>query len=175
MTLMHGRKASHWLLLALLAWIAPAAGQGVHHHGTAQFEVVIEGNTVSATLRSPLESLVGFEHAPRTSRQKAALERMERVLREPGQWIKPSAPAVCSAGDVDVTVSFGRPGQGHEDHAEAEVHWRAQCARAGELREIEVALFESFPRLERIRAQAAGPRGQRSATLTPKRRTLRLQ
>ena len=48
------------------------------------------------------------------------------------------------------------------------------CAKPQALRVIEVKLFEGFPRLLRVSAQLAGPRGQSQQRLTPRRRQITL-
>ena len=59
--------------LALLGTpLAQAHDNKAHVHGSAVLQVVMDGETVELALQSPLDNLVGFEHAPRTESQKKA-------------------------------------------------------------------------------------------------------
>lgn len=59
------------MAVAALACItlAPAAAQHQHHahtHGVVTLGVAVDQSTITLELSAPLESLVGFERAPRT-------------------------------------------------------------------------------------------------------------
>ena len=60
---------------------AQAAPQQAHVHGAAKIGVVVQGDTVSITLESPLESLIGFEHRPKTPAQQAAATALQARMR----------------------------------------------------------------------------------------------
>lgn len=175
-------------ILVLLALPLAAAAQ-VHEHGTATLEIAVDGGVLSINLESPLENVVGFEHAPRDDKQRAALKKMEETLRRPERLFKPSAEAGCAVRDVKVENPFAagaKPEGGHahgekdkhgghaEEHAEAHASWTFQCARPQVLRALEVLLFDAFPGMKQIKAQKATPSGQGVATLTPKRRSIAL-
>jgi len=171
---------------ALLVLAAPlgAAAQG-HEHGAATLDIALDGNTLLISMESPLDSLVGFEHAPRNDRQRAALARMEASLRDAGRLFKPTAEAGCTPREAKVEQPFAgktageaAPAHGEEKkeaakhdadhHAETRVTWTFVCDRPQALRAVEVLLFDAFPRMQRIKAQAATPRGQSGAMLTRK-------
>src|SRR5690606_12673416 len=46
--------------------LAQAHDNKAHVHGSAVLQVVMDGETVELALQSPLNNLLGFEHAPRT-------------------------------------------------------------------------------------------------------------
>jgi hypothetical protein len=176
-------------MLFLLAVPLATAAQ-VHEHGTATLEIAVDGGVLSIALESPLENLVGFEHAPRDDRQRAALKKMEDTLRRPERLFKPAPEAGCVVRDVKVENPFAegsKPESGHahgaeakhgghadEQHAEAHAAWTFKCSRPQALRTLEVLLFDAFPAMKRIKTQKATPSGQSGATLTPKRRSIAL-
>ncbi|HVW65048.1 MAG TPA: DUF2796 domain-containing protein [Nitrosospira sp.] len=61
---------------------APASAQspGVHVHGQAALEAAVDGGTVQINLYTPLDNLVGFEHAPRTAEEHRAIRAMAAKL-----------------------------------------------------------------------------------------------
>ncbi len=170
--------------VALCMTAQPAMAASGHVHGQAELEVAVEGANLTVTLRSPLDSLLGFERAPRTAGQKAAAETLLQRLRDPAALFKPSAAAQCvpASTEIDAPVlgvtpagaagAAGTKAADKDAHAELVSTMRFRCEQAGQLRGLEVALFEQYRRLHRIEARIVGPRGQSSARLTQARRTL---
>ena len=165
-----------------LCLTAPAAmAASGHVHGQAELEVAVEGANLTVTLRSPLDSLLGFERAPRTAGQKAAAETLLQRLRDPAALFKASAAAGCApvATEIDAPVlgvppaaAGGTKPADKDAHAELVSTMRFRCEQPAQLRALDVALFEQYRRLHRIEARVVGPRGQSSTRLTPARRTL---
>jgi hypothetical protein len=81
---------------------------------------------------------------------------------------KQDKPQAVSPARSPTTASPAASTGGHNDeHAELEVTWAFQCAIPGALQGVDVRLFQAFPRLGRLEAAVAGPKGQRSAKLSP--------
>src|SRR5437879_845104 len=77
------RIISVWLgVLALMSGLAFAHEQHAHVHGIASLQLAVDGNTLTLDLSSPLDNLLGFEHVPRTDKQKAAVHNMAERLRK---------------------------------------------------------------------------------------------
>lgn len=168
-----------WPLMAAFALLAadPAQAAGKHVHGEMAMDVAIDGPVLRVELRAPLDSLVGFERAPRTAAERQAAAAALARLRDPGSWLKPDAAAGCTAGPVQIEDNLlepaAKPGDAGDGHADIElaVEWR--CASPAALKDIDVALFEAFPRTERIDVQVAGG-GPAKQTLRAKSARLRL-
>ena len=182
-------------VLTLAFALAGAAGSTMaqHVHGQAELEVAISGDTLVLSLHSPLESLLGFEHAPRTAGQKAAAESLLLQLRKPETLFVPSAAAQCvtisAVMDAPVLGAVRKVGgdqmakgpaaaakaAGHAEkhgHAELVAEFTFKCGRSDQLRGLEARLFDSFKRLRRVDVKVTAPGGQSSARLTPSRRAL---
>jgi hypothetical protein len=65
--------------LALSTW---AYGAGPHVHGAATLEIAIDGAAVQINLNSPLDSLLGFERAPRNQKERQAARIMASKLHQ---------------------------------------------------------------------------------------------
>ncbi len=175
------------MLAAVLAagFSGLAQAHGAHEHGVADLQVAIDGGQLSIELKTPLDNLVGFEHAPRTDAQRKALADAEARLRDfPRLFVLPAA-AACELKDVELESPWGSAGaerahdhkhdHGREDsHSDMHVHYSLECAAPAALNEVQVKLSETFPRMSRVRAETATPRGQGSATLTKTRNKLPL-
>lgn len=156
---------------------APLARAGkAHTHGVAQMLLTLEGPVLSLELDMPLDTLVGFERAPRTEAERqSARQALTRLRESAATLIRTEAAAQCSLESAGVTAPVleqgGVPQQGHAD---AQVRYRFHCAQASGLASVDVNLFEPFRRLERLEVQMVTERGQGKTVLRRSNTTLRL-
>lgn len=141
---------------------AAAAATGAHVHGLARLTVTIDHATLTITLESPLDNLLGFEHEPRTPEQHAALAGMVATLQSPARMFTPTAAADCAPADAVLEsplLASGHDHDHHHHHHHADLHaeYIFDCTAPDKLRGIDVELFTHFPRLERIDAEIAVP------------------
>lgn len=174
-------------LLALLAAASLPPGayaqhtHGAHEHGAAELTVALDGRELVVELISPLDNLVGFEHAPATDAQRAALAEAGRLLRDADAMFGVPAAAACGLEHADIDspwpMAVAAPAAEHADHAQARptradheevvATYRFTCARPAGLNRLEVRAFAQFPRLRELRVEHATARGQGAAVLTP--------
>lgn len=155
-------------LLAALALALPASAAEQHVHGAGRIDVAIEAGKIEVELELPLDTLVGFERAPRNEKERAALEAAAATLRDGAGLFLPAAGAACKLTDATVTVPFaGDTAAGGHGHADVDAHYVFECVNAG-TGSLETALFRKFPRLYRLELQRVGPKGQAGGRLTPK-------
>lgn len=165
-------------LASLIALPVLAADPHPHHahvHGQARLEVVVEGTELHLRLESPLEALLGFERAPRTPKERAAVDRMRQALKQADRLFVPTAAAGCGLVSTQVEAPVLETGHGadHGDgHGDLHAAFRFTCARADKLTGMEVRLADVFPRMRRVDAQVVSGRGQSAARLTAKTRFL---
>lgn len=149
---------------------------GPHEHGVAHLNIALEGSRLDISIKVPLESLLGYERAPRTDAEKAAatalLERFRQgqpVLALPQKaQCKPAGPAQVTAPLIEGQASATT------GHGDLQAQYRFDCAQANELREIDVTLFDVSKGLSRVRAQMIGPQGQSQSVLRRNKRQLKL-
>lgn len=146
-----------------------------HVHGTAKLEVAVEGAELHIHLEAPLDSLLGFEHAPGNDQERAAVARLRDLLGRGDKLFAPTTAAQCRFVGVDVVapVLESKPGTAKGDgHGDLDADFRFTCALPGKLTGMEVRLTDAFPRMRSIDAQVAGPKGQTAAKLSGKMRFL---
>ena len=181
--------------MALLMAMWPAAHAGkAHEHGVAKVDVAIEGNKLTVALQSPLDSLLGFERAPRTDAERKAAADMLARLRSGGALFKADAAAQCTLSKAEVTAPVldaankatdtgaaakatvtGAAAKATEgDHADLDASYEYTCAQPQQLRTLELGLFDAFKRMQRIEVQVAGAQGQSKVTLKRPARTVKL-
>jgi|LauGreDrversion4_2_1035121.scaffolds.fasta_scaffold04112_8 hypothetical protein len=162
------------LAAGLAALAGPMAWAGPHEHGVVYIDVAVDAGLLSMQMRAPLESLLGFERAPRTATERQAASDLLAHLQQPHAVIQPDAAAACELQSVQIQAEVlqGQTQAARSGHAEllGQYHWR--CARPELLASASVTLFERYPRTRKVQAQVAGPRGQSRVTLRPLTRTL---
>ena len=197
------RSNAYGALVFCVLATAPADAADKHVHGHAALEVAVDGNRLLVVFESPLDNLVGFEHAARTDKQKDAVRRMAAELNKPAQQFVPTAEARCTPETVRLVSEVIDPSlldgaapqagaakfkadtardqhgqkrdKGHDGHAGLEATFVFRCEQPGKLSSLEVKLFEAFKGLKRIDVQVAGARQQAAARLTPKNRRISWQ
>ena len=166
-------RTTSWLAGALAAMLALSSAHAgkAHEHGVARLDIGVEAGRVSVALDMPLDNLVGFERAPRTDAERAAVAAALARLREAAAMFRIDGAAGCTAGKVDlVSAPLGlgpAPATPAKDsgHADLEGSYEFACTAGAKAGFVEVGLFEAFPRLKRLEVQVATPRGQMKATL----------
>lgn len=156
-----------------------------HVHGAGTLQLVLEGNQLHVELNLPAMDVVGFEHAPKTAEQRAAVTQAVALLKDSSHVVEPPAAAGCTAAPGHVESALLEDQQksdphdhdhdhdhGH-DHADEEVHadfdvtYRLDCRRPEALSPLAVTLFQHLPHLEKLDVQSVMPGGQRSQPLAP--------
>jgi hypothetical protein len=158
--------------LALAGALAcSSAAAAPHEHGVGELDAAVDGNALVIEVRLPAEDVVGFERAPRTDAERARIEQVRKTLGDP-KLFTPNAEARCSAAGAPAVAM---PAFGAKDaHADFAATYRFECANAAALNAVDVGVFGAFGKVRRLKAQVAGPRGQKQATLTPQRARLPL-
>ena len=191
------RRGASWILLLATVNAVPALAADAHVHGRAALQVSVDGNRLLLEFSSPLDNLVGFEHAPRTDKQTAAARGMAERLHKPALLFVPTPAAACAPASVELKsgvlepallagkasprpaperplgqVAKGRDKSTQEEHAALSAEMVFDCGQPEKLSSLEVRIFDAFPQLRRLDVQVAGARKQAAARLTPRNRRI---
>lgn len=166
------RRCVRLLTWGVFLWGAAAAHatEAAHVHGLMRLDIAVEQSTLTVQLEAPLDSLLGFERAPRTAAERQAADALLQRMGDGASLFKPSAAAQCRPTEARVdspvlqTAGSAAHGAGHE-HADLDASYAYRCTHPEQLAHIEVGLFEAFRRLQRIEVQVAGPQQQLKQTL----------
>jgi hypothetical protein len=153
--------------LGLVALAGVAMAGKPHDHGVARLDVAAESRGLSLLLEVPLDSLVGFEHEPRTDAERQQIDLALARLRAGAALFRIDPAAGCAAKSMNLqSAALGLGGEKIKDgHAEVEATYDFSCKDGGRAGFVEANLFEFFPRLQRVEVQTATRRGQMKATL----------
>ena len=163
---------------------AVAAAERPHEHGALKLDVVIDGRQLLISMDAPLDNLLGFERAPRSAAERQAAAELLARLRSPNQGrplFATDAAAQCVLSHVELNSPALAPAQnaasqaaGAHEHADLDASYEFSCAQPQHLRQLELGLFEAYPRIQRIDVQIAGPAGQSKLTLKRPARSVAL-
>lgn len=193
-------------LIAGLALVGIAQAHGdKHEHGVVHLDLAVEGDALVLQLESPLDSVLGFEHRPRTAEQRQAVDQMLKRLRDGAALFSTNASAGCRFEDAQIESALIASPAGKADskanppeqqekagkadksekaeksetsekseHMDVDATYRFRCASAPALSQLTHQLFATFPRIQRIEAQIATPKGQGKQVLKRPTATLSL-
>jgi len=165
-------------LLPVLFAPIPTFAADAHVHGVATLQIAVDGSTLHLNFSSPLDSLLGFEHQPRSEKQIASVRHMSNQLRQADRMFQPTVAAGCtlksSSLESPVLETGEHKAHDHEghDHMDLKGEYLFHCAKPNELHDLEVNLFSSFSGLRQLKIEAVTPQGQAAATLTPAKRQI---
>lgn len=168
------------LVLALTLGMGSTAiaHESAHVHGLMRLDVAIDAKTFTVQVEAPLDSLLGFEHRPRTAAQKQAADTMLKKMNDGATLIRPDLAASCKPIKVtiesEVLRSTNLAGGKDDDHADLDGRFEFTCEQPDKLTLIEIGFFDAFKRIQKIEVQVAGPKGQFKQTLKRPDKMLRL-
>ncbi|MDO9091773.1 MAG: DUF2796 domain-containing protein [Rubrivivax sp.] len=168
-----------WLMSLMLSLSTQVAAQHkhshAHEHGVVRLDVAVQGESLTVNLDAPLDSLVGFERAPRNDKERQAADEVLARLKSGAGLFNGDASAQCTLSKAEVkapVLEAGATAKG--GHADLEASYEFRCTLPAQLRTLDLGLFEAFKRIQRIDVQVAGARGQVKVTLRRPARSVRL-
>lgn len=181
------RRIFPWLVVVLVpcGLAAQETRQlGAHMHGESVLNIAIEGHAVAMELEAPALDIVGFEHAPSSDADRAAIEAATMTLSEPLDVFVFPAAAMCTVSDAAVRHVFAKgakddhgggaaPGPGIDRdaeqgddpgdpaaHSEFRAVYELSCANPGAIDAIDFAFFNEFPTAQSVEVQIISEHGQ---------------
>lgn len=135
-----------------------------HQHGKGVLEIGIEGRTLSGALEMPLEALLGFEHAPKTSKEMSAQSKLEKRLSSIDAWFEINPEAQCTPSSPQTKLDR----DAHAKHSDLLYTFTYSCSNPGTLKEIRLLFFKEYPGVKEVKVELASPKGQRLIMASPK-------
>ncbi|MBK1706041.1 ZrgA family zinc uptake protein [Halochromatium glycolicum] len=160
--------------------------------------LALEDNELQIELDSPAANIVGFEHAPSSPDDHAALDKAVATLEDGDTLFRFNADAGCRMETVTVTSEMldvehdNHDGHGHDEseepdhqgapahqgehehdhagetHSDIEAAYHFECDAPDKLTRLTIEVFEAFAGMEEIKVQYVIERKQGAAELTAK-------
>jgi len=147
-----------------------------HEHGAAKLMMVMEGEKLQVEFEVPSESLIGFEHFPKSQSNRKNFNESIKILSDPSKLFSMPIKAECLLVGMNVSQSLfsNEEEHGHDEsekyeiHSEFESNYYWNCQHLDEIDSIGTQLMSFFPRIEEIRVNWISNNGQGSLELESK-------
>jgi hypothetical protein len=134
-----------------------------HSHGAGNLELVVQGSSVKASFEIPMESLLGFEHLPKTPAQKKAMADLQAGVTQPEYVLRLPKAAACELKSVQAQsdMFLGKK----STHSDLDLSIEFTCSQPAELKQIEFPIFKQHTRLKSLKVDMLTPKGQGATTV----------
>jgi hypothetical protein len=153
---------------------------GPHVHGNSHLTMAVEGRTLQMELHAPGSDIVGFEFAPSTDQQRAAIAAATNILKDPIGLFGIPAGAGCSMTKAEVKLveedeDETDPGAGAAPgptaapppanaaapakHAEFQVAYTLTCTNLPAITGLNFTFFAKFPNATVVHVDLVTARG----------------
>ena len=158
-----------------------------HEHGAAIIKMVMEDEKLQIEFEVPSESLIGFEHFPKSQSNRENFNKAIKVLSDPSKLFSKPTKAECLLVGMNVSQSLfsneeehghdeseKEDEHGHDESEKAEIHsefsskYHWHCEHLDEIDSIDTQLMNIFPRIEEIRVRWITKNNQGSIELESK-------
>ena len=97
-----------------------------HEHGAANLMLAIEGDKLQIGIEVPSESLIGFEHFPKSRSDRENFSEAIKILSNPSKFFSTPTDAECLLTGLNVSQSLfsgeEKDEHGHEEKDEHDEH-----------------------------------------------------
>ena len=147
-----------------------------HEHGAAIIKMVMEEERLQVEFEVPSESLIGFEHFPKSQSNRENFNEAIKILSDPSKLFSKPIKAECLLVGMNVSQSLfsNEEEHGHDESEKSEIHsefksnYYWNCQHLDEIESIGTQLMTFFPRIEEIRVNWISNNGQGSLELESK-------
>jgi hypothetical protein len=169
------------LLFSLSVYAEEFEQHHAHEHGKVTLNIAIDGHALILELAAPAANVVGFEHAPRTASEQAAVSSAGAWMRAGKDILATPAAAECHYTSIELKAPQWEADEdhdhdhdhggsdheagAHEHHADYEAHFSYQCAHPEKLTWLEPRLLDKLLNIIEARVNVLAPKGQRSETV----------
>jgi len=158
-----------------------------HEHGAAKLMMALEGEKLHVEFEVPSESLIGFEHFPKSQSNRKNFNEAIKILSDPSKLFSIPIKAECLLVGMNVSQSLfsneeehghdeseKEDEHGHDESEKSEIHsefksnYYWNCQHLDEIDSIGTQLMSFFFGIEEIRVNWISNNGQGSLELESK-------
>jgi Protein of unknown function (DUF2796) len=141
-----------------------------HVHGLATVDIAVDGLALAITFRAPAINVIGFEHAPTTPDEKAAVAHANQTYKAGNKLFVTSAAAGCTQRAATLTpITYETDGEEKPNapQADYEVAYQFACQHVDKLAWVDTTLFAAMRNAQRITVNVVADRLQTQVVLVP--------
>ncbi len=120
---------------------------GTHEHGVAELLIAVEGSGATVMMKSPTETVFGFEHVAKTAEEKQKEAKVSEALKNELQSVFVLEAALeCQFKNTALKILGG-----NEGHRDLQSEWQISCAKPLTGTQVEFKFSKLFPRIHELR------------------------
>ena len=148
-----------------------------HEHGAANLKMALEGEKLQIEFEVPSESLIGFEHFPKSQSNRENFSDAIKILSDPSRLFSMSSKAECLLVGMSISQSLfsneeehghdeSEKEHGHDETEKTEIHsefksnYYWNCQHLDEVGSIGTLLMTFFPKIDEIQVNWISNNGQ---------------
>lgn len=143
---------------------------GIHQHGVGQLDIAFDGTQIAMELHAPGADIAGFEYAPKSAEDRAAIDDAIATLTQPLKlFIFPPA-AECSVVHASAELESADAHADHNahkhgahataaGHTEFHAEYLLNCSDPTNASQITFAYFDAFSNALKLEIQVISGRG----------------
>jgi hypothetical protein len=159
---------------------------GAHVHGQSVLRIAVEGSKLLWDFDVPGLDLVGFERAPQTAEEKAAVTAATTALQSPLALFDIGTEAGCTVTmtnvefNVEQDTPAGADAQAARNSATVSQHtgfeavYEMTCGNIAAITQMRFAYFQKYPAAKEVRLEIASSKGQTTVNVPREAPTLSL-
>ncbi len=138
-----------------------------HMHGVSELKIAIDDHNLAMDLSAPGMDIAGFEYAPESDEDHAAVEAAILQLGNPTSLFTMNEEAECH-----VTQIFAEHQGAHDDHESEETHsayhakYAFDCENIDALTSLEFPYFDQFENAQEIEIELVSDNGATQIEVT---------
>jgi hypothetical protein len=142
------------LILAIVSFTySPVAAKpvnyGPHVHGKLALDIAIEGQQLSIMVKSPADSIVGFEHEAKTPKDQEKMAAAKKRWTEDHKTLfMLSDSEACEDKKKEWKIKRTGPG-----HSEVEVEYLFHCPKPVAGQQLKIMIKKIYPKVDSINVQ----------------------
>ncbi len=157
-------------LVSLASQAKPHRHAKAHVHGHAKIDLAFEETKGHFEFEAPADGLLGFEHAPKTEKEKKIFEDLKnQLLNNIKTYVVLDPKLQCVFATPEIKLDIEEKG-----HADFKADFDIQCVQSPKNTQIKFD-FSSFPKLKKINVTVLADELQKSLVLKGKSQSLDLK
>lgn len=167
------------VLLTSVSFAKPKRQGHAHVHGEAKVDIGADGTKASISFNIDTHSLTGFEHAAKTAKEKAAVEKVYKTFRSGISKMFAFDPKLNCKFE-ERKLLFAEEGHhdehdnddddddddhGHEGHQSLAGDYNVTCAKRVASSKVRIDLKSSFSAIQKLKVQVLSENGADSVEL----------
>lgn len=134
----------------------PSGGeQKAHEHGQARIQIAVQGLEIVVRMEAPAEAIFGFEHKPKSEKEKTIVHDIEKKLKTDLPNILGIEGSLgCHFDKLDIQHGLeDHQADKGDGHADFDLDAKATCSKSPVGTKLKVVFLKEFKRIKKLKLE----------------------